>query len=131
MSFQFPGAATARDISLSLLCSTLSFFNLPKFFELTTSCPEPEDTQYSDLNNTSFHDYNLSFPLPDQNQSLTSLPQLDNFLGQCQFGDLELIARDMRINYWYLNIYVLWMNTILNILFPIISLIVLNIIICR
>ena len=129
MSFQFPGAATARDISLSLLCSTLSFFNLPKFFELTTSCPAPEDSQYSDLNRTSFKDYNLSFPLQDQNQS--GLHQVDKFLGQCQFGDLELIARDMRINYWYLNIYVLWMNTILNILFPIISLIVLNIIICR
>ena len=33
------------------------------------------------------------------------------------------------MNYWYLNIYVLWMNTILNIVLPIISLVVLNILV--
>ena len=35
------------------------------------------------------------------------------------------------MNVWYLNIYMLWMNGIFNIWIPIISLIVLNIIICR
>ena len=33
------------------------------------------------------------------------------------------------MNYWYLNIYVLWMNTILNIVLPIVSLVVLNILV--
>ena len=37
----------------------------------------------------------------------------------------------MRINYWYLTIYLLWMNTMLNVFFPIISLIILNILIYR
>ena len=36
-----------------------------------------------------------------------------------------------RSSYWYLNIYVLWLNTILNIIIPILSLIVLNISIMR
>lgn len=34
-----------------------------------------------------------------------------------------------KVNYWYLNIYVLWMNTILNIVLPIILLVVLNILV--
>ena len=37
----------------------------------------------------------------------------------------------IRTNYWYLNIYVLWLNTLLNLLLPIISLVILNIIILR
>ena len=36
-----------------------------------------------------------------------------------------------RTNYWYLNIYVLWLNTLFNILLPILSLVILNIIILR
>ena len=36
-----------------------------------------------------------------------------------------------RTSYWYLNIYVLWINTFINILIPIFSLVVLNIIILR
>ena len=36
-----------------------------------------------------------------------------------------------RTNYWYLNIYVLWLNTLLNIFLPILSLVILNIIILR
>ena len=93
-------------------------YNIPKFFELTTSCPDPEIT--SQLNNSS------SDVQADLNKSRSV-----GLLGECQHGALQLVARDIRVNYWYLNIYVLWMNTILNILFPIISLIVLNILICR
>ena len=36
-----------------------------------------------------------------------------------------------RTNYWYLNIYVLWLNTLFNILLPILSLVILNIITLR
>ena len=36
-----------------------------------------------------------------------------------------------RTSYWYLNIYVLWLNTVLNILLPILSLVVLNVIILK
>ena len=49
----------------------------------------------------------------------------------CLHGNLELKASKLRVNYWYLNIYVIWLNTILNILVPIISLIVLNVLISR
>ena len=93
-------------------------YNIPKFFELTTSCPDQEMTSH--LNNTPRDLW------ADLNRS-----QSVGLFQECQHGDLELVATDIRINYWYLNIYVLWMNTILNILFPIISLIVLNILICR
>ena len=37
----------------------------------------------------------------------------------------------LRTNYWYINVYVLWLNTILNIFLPIFSLIILNSIILR
>ena len=94
------------------------FYNIPKFFELTTSCSDQQITSH--LNNTSL---NLQV---DFNQS-----QSIGLFGGCPNSTLQLVATDIRINYWYLNIYVLWMNTILNILFPIISLIVLNILICR
>ena len=32
-----------------------------------------------------------------------------------------------RVNYWYVNVYVLWLNTTLNIIVPIVSLVTLNI----
>ena len=53
------------------------------------------------------------------------------FLGGCEHGDLEIVGRDMRSNYWYLNIYILWLNTLLNIVLPITSLIILNVLVCR
>jgi len=84
-------------------------FNLPKFFELTTSCPESAQETL--------------------NTSIVGAP--GKFLGDCLHGDLEIVGREMRGNYWYLNIYILWLNTLLNILFPVSSLIVLNIIIFR
>ena len=36
-----------------------------------------------------------------------------------------------RVNYWYINVYVLWLNTILNIFVPIVSLVILNILTFR
>ena len=37
------------------------------------------------------------------------------------------ILYNSRVNYWYINVYVLWLNTILNIIVPIVSLVILNI----
>ena len=31
-----------------------------------------------------------------------------------------------RLNYWYMNVYILWVNTILNIFVPIVILVILN-----
>ena len=96
-------------------------YNLPKFFELTTSCPEPAHTnQTLDTSET-----------PSPPSLLSSPPPPPEFLGGCQYGNLALDGRDLRVNYWYLTIYLLWMNTVLNVLFPIISLIILNILIYR
>ena len=36
-----------------------------------------------------------------------------------------------RANYWYINIYNLWLNTVFNIVLPIASLVILNILILR
>ena len=36
-----------------------------------------------------------------------------------------------RSNYWYITIYNLWLNTVLNIVLPIASLVILNILIFR
>ena len=114
-------------------------FNIPKFFELTTSCPKP------DINQSYLPD-NISFQVPELHKDLNLTQE---YLGHCKFGNLEVTATVMRsikgwirilklsfvfpsrMNFWYLNIYFLWMNTILNIWTPIISLIVLNITIYR
>ena len=100
-------------------------YNLPKFFELTTSCPEPANTNQT-LGTS-------SLPPPTSPSTLLPYPPPppNEFLGGCKYGNLALVGRGMRINYWYLNIYLLWMNTLLNVLFPIISLIILNILIYR
>ena len=47
------------------------------------------------------------------------------------FPPPRLSPRSLRVNYWYLNVYVLWLNTILNIVLPIVSLIVLNSLVSR
>ena len=102
-------------------------YNIPKFFELKSICPN------------SHHD----------NKDITNVVQEnsteDNGVS-CSYSELELVARDFRLgaslvmkvftffyrtSYWYLNIYVLWLNSILNILLPIISLVILNILILR
>ena len=50
----------------------------------------------------------------------------------CPEGDIQInwgrktIRKCFRLDYWYLNIYILWMNTIFNILIPIILLTFLN-----
>ena len=44
---------------------------------------------------------------------------------------LQLIMLLLRHNHWYINIYMLCLNTILNILLPIVSMITFNIIILR
>ena len=52
------------------------------------------------------------------------------FFGQ-KVSVLNSLWPMFRTSYWYLNVYVLWLNTILNIFLPILSLVVLNIIILR
>ena len=42
-------------------------------------------------------------------------------------GSTGFNASYLRVNYWYINIYVLWLNTTLNIIVPIVSLVILNI----
>jgi hypothetical protein len=115
-------------------------FNIPKFFELTISCPKPN------INQSSYLPENIFLQVPELHKDLNLTQE---YLEQCKYGDLKVTATDMRsiqgykriqrlsfvyssrMNFWYLNIYFLWMNTILNIWTPIISLIVLNITIYR
>ena len=41
------------------------------------------------------------------------------------------MLREFRLNYWYQNVYLLWINTIFNIVLPVVSMIVLNTLVTR
>jgi len=82
-------------------------FNLPKFFELKTSCSS----------SSPFSTSNSSQP------GWSSCPEEDQ--------KIHLEAREIRTNSWYLNIYMLWLSTIFNIILPIIALVLLNTFITR
>ena len=60
----------------------------------------------------------------------SSFPSLLGW-AECPQGELILVPNSIRVNYWYLNIYLLWINTIFNIILPIILLIVLNVLVTR
>ena len=85
-------------------------YNLPKFFELTVACPETVGW----TNNT--------------NCSLLDMKIAANDM-RCERNIKSLDPNDvcLRLNYWYMNVYVLWLNSLLNIILPIISLVILNI----
>jgi len=93
-------------------------YNLPKFFELTTACPAATKQGITFNETSSSEDLQIVL-----NSSLAE--------GSCRYWERNLVPSPLRRSYWYLNIYLLWLNTILNIIIPIISLIVLNIGIMR
>ena len=62
-------------------------FNIPKFFELTTSCPKP------DINQASYLPDNISLQIPEIHKDLNITQE---YMGHCKFGDLEVTATDMR-----------------------------------
>ena len=66
-------------------------FNIPKFFELRTSCPEPDLAQYSVLNHSSDLPYNISHQLEELWEDLT-----EQYLGNCKYGHMEISAREIR-----------------------------------
>jgi len=109
-------------------------YNLPKFFELTLACPADlennktsADSKFTNTSSTT----NTLQPVPANLSGLLSLGGPHPGQDSCRYWELQLVAREIRTSYWYLTIYVLWLNTILNIIVPILTLIVLNIIILR
>ena len=66
-------------------------FNIPKFFEMKTSCPEPELAQYSVLNQSSDLPYNISYQIEELWEDLT-----EENLGNCKYGHMEIAATDIR-----------------------------------
>ena len=49
----------------------------------------------------------------------------------CLLAKISVVKLLCRANYWYINIYNLWLNTVFNIVLPIASLVILNILILR
>ena len=62
-------------------------FNIPKFFELTISCPKPN------INQSFYLPDNISFQTPELHKDLNLTQE---YLGHCKFGNLEVTATDMR-----------------------------------
>ena len=81
---------TARHFIIPVVLYSVSF-NIPKFFELTTTCPDA--AQYSVINQSSYLPYNTSHQIPDLQRYLNRSQQ---HLGHCKHGDLEVAATDMR-----------------------------------
>ena len=113
-------------------------YNLPKFFELSVACPQDGGwTNKTGNTNCSLYEMELAanemryeFGLPSSDTPLPYGLEFSNLFfdtvprGQSKhyyFFDI------FRVNYWYINVYVLWLNTILNIVVPIVSLVILNI----
>ena len=127
---------SSRHFIIPVIVYTL-LYNLPKFLEFTTVCVE--DIPLSNF--TAFNDTeNSSFELNSRNS--------------CTWEELRIVARSIRsestkcktfdstsvcnpnlflsrTNYWYVNVYILGFNTMFNIILPILSLIILNVIILR
>ena len=70
-----------------LLYSVL--YNIPKFFELSTSCPETEQAE-SQGQNSSHQPQNTSYQV-QTDQTISPA-----YLGNCKYGDMVVTATDMR-----------------------------------
>ena len=81
---------TARHFIIPVVLYSV-LFNIPKFFELTTTCPDT--AQYSAINQSSYLSYNISHQLPKLQRYLN---RSQEHLGHCKHGDLEVAATDMR-----------------------------------
>merc|ERR1712038_548589 len=92
-------------------------YNLPKFFEFELACVS---------NQAQAHhvDGNAGAPLLHEDLG----PSDGNGSSRCV---KQFVATPMRSNYWYLKIYGLWMNSLLNIVFPLIIILVINFMVYR
>ena len=135
---------SSRHFIIPVIVYTL-LYNLPKFLEFTTACagdiPLSNFTAFNETEHSSMRKReNSSFELNSRNS--------------CTWEELRIVARSIRsestkcktfdstsvcnpilflsrTNYWYVNVYILGFNTMFNIILPILSLIILNVIILR
>ena len=138
---------SSRHLIIPVIVYTL-IYNVPKFLEFKTVCPMDNILSNMTDNNVSLIlDSRNSCALDELNIVARSFRldirpytyKLMNNEWIDGYGYVIVSSKSgynlkeyfSRKNYWYVNIYVLGLNTFLNIILPILSLVILNIIILR